>query len=282
MNEYVSVTIRVARNQVRGAANEADIATAGRHPGPITLGVGGNTAGGDTHPCRCGIGFIEDAVRIRIAVAHEDVGHPDTRRAKDRGMATPEQMAELAASEGTAFDRLFLKLMIPHHEGAVKMVEELLKQPGSAYDPVLFEFTTEITNGQNAEIARMNALLVGLSTDPRAALAAGFDDAGQALLNLELVASLPKPAGFFDPQNPAGMPPKRLQTDAAQDKPADAAEDDGDPEKEEDDAVEKGKTTVKNERRRLSDAIDAGVGAYKKEKTKRATKSRTKNRKTKS
>jgi uncharacterized protein (DUF305 family) len=127
------------------------------------------------------------------------------------GMATPEQMAELAASDGTAFDQLFLKLMIPHHEGAVKMVEELLEQPGSAYDPVLFEFTTDVTNDQNAEIERMNVLLVGLSTDPRAGLTAGLDDAGQALLNLELVASLSKPPGFFNPSNPAGLPPSRLQ-----------------------------------------------------------------------
>ena len=126
------------------------------------------------------------------------------------GMATPEQMAELAASQGTAFDRLFLELMITHHEGAVTMVEELLEQPGSAYDPVLFEFTSDVTNDQTTEIERMNALLVGLSDDPRAALAPGLEDAGQALLHLELVASLPKPAGFFDPANPAGLPPERL------------------------------------------------------------------------
>ena len=132
------------------------------------------------------------------------------------GMATPEQMAELAAAEGTAFDRLFLELMIAHHEGAVTMVEELLEQPGSAYDPVLFEFTTDVTNDQNAEIERMHALLVGLSTDPRAGLAAGFADAGQALSNLELVASLPKPAGFFDPRNPAGLPPERPRKDAGE------------------------------------------------------------------
>jgi uncharacterized protein (DUF305 family) len=139
------------------------------------------------------------------------------------GMATPEQMAELATLKGTAFDRLFLQLMIPHHEGAVKMVEELLEQPGSAYDPVLFEFTTDITNDQTAEIERMNALLVSLSDDPRAALAPGFEDAGQALLNLELVASLPKPAGFFDPDNPAGLPPKRPKKDEAGDQEAAAA-----------------------------------------------------------
>lgn len=119
------------------------------------------------------------------------------------GMATPEQLEELSDLQATEFDRLFLQLMIPHHDGAVTMVEELLEQPGAAYDPVLFEFTSDITNDQTVEIERMNALLVGLSEDPRAGLAAGLTDAGQASWNLELVASLPKPPGFFDPENPA-------------------------------------------------------------------------------
>ena len=135
---------------------------------------------------------------------------------KMAGMASPEQMAELAASDGTAFDRLFLELMIPHHEGAVKMVKELLDQPGSAYDPVLFEFTSDVTNSQTAEIERMNGLLVKLSEDPRSALSAGFRDSGEARLNLELVASLPKPDGFFDPNNPANLPLKRLEALAAE------------------------------------------------------------------
>jgi len=132
------------------------------------------------------------------------------------GMATPEQMAELAAAQGTAFDRLFLQLMITHHEGAVKMVDELLEEPGSAFDPVLFEFTSDVTNDQTAEIERMNAMLVSLSSDPRSTLAAGLNDAGQALLNLELLASLPRPPGFFDPKNPAELPPKRPAGDADQ------------------------------------------------------------------
>jgi uncharacterized protein (DUF305 family) len=41
---------------------------------------------------------------------------------KMAGMATPEQLAELAGAQGAAFDRLFLRLMITHHEGAVTMV----------------------------------------------------------------------------------------------------------------------------------------------------------------
>jgi uncharacterized protein (DUF305 family) len=129
---------------------------------------------------------------------------------KMAGMASPEQMAGLAAAKGTDFDRLFLTLMITHHEGAVKMVAELLKQPGSAYEPTLFEFTRDVTNDQTAEIERMNALLVGISPDPRAGLAAGIESAGQAVHNMKLIASLPKPPGFYDPKNPAGLSPRRL------------------------------------------------------------------------
>jgi hypothetical protein len=42
--------------------------------------------------------------------------------------------------------------------------------------------------------------------DPRVGLKAGLRNAGVAARNLELVASLPKPAGFFDPAAPAGLP----------------------------------------------------------------------------
>jgi hypothetical protein len=47
--------------------------------------------------------------------------------------------------------------------------------------------------------------------DPRVGLKAGLHDAGSAIRNMELVSSLPKPDGFFDPKVPAGapMPPER-------------------------------------------------------------------------
>ncbi len=154
---------------------------------------------------------------------------------KMAGMASPEQMAALAVADGAEFDRLFLTLMIAHHDGAVKMVEELLKQPGSAYDPTLFDFTTDVTNDQNAEIERMNALLVGLSTDPRAGLAAGFMNAGQALMHMELVATLPKPPGFFDPANPAGLPPAKSKPDSS----GEATEHDESEENEDDEPYER-------------------------------------------
>ena len=118
-------------------------------------------------------------------------------------MATPEQIEALTDASATDFDRQFLPA---HHEGALQMVDELLEQPGAAYDPVLFEFTNDVTNDQSKEIELMHNLLLGLSDDPRAQLASGFDDAEEAIWNLRKVAVLSKPAGFYDPANPAELP----------------------------------------------------------------------------
>ena len=118
------------------------------------------------------------------------------------GMATPKQLNDLQNSNSTDFDRLFLQLMITHHDGALEMVEELKKYPGNAYDPVLNEFVSDLVNDQGVEIERMNGILVGLSNDPRSGLAAGLFIADEAILNMELITSLRKPTGFFDPENP--------------------------------------------------------------------------------
>ena len=141
-------------------------------------------------------------------------GHDHGAMGGMEGMSTPQQMAALAAARGTAFDRLFLERMISHHEGAITMTKTLLDQPGSAYDPVLADFVSDVANEQQAEIDRMSALLVQLSQDPRSALKPGFRDAGQAASNVALVASLPKPIGFEDPKNPAGLPPVKPAKDA--------------------------------------------------------------------
>ena len=120
------------------------------------------------------------------------------------GMATPEQMASLAAATGTEFDRQFFLLMARHHAGALTMVEELVQVPGAATDPALYPFAVEVYQGQQAEIARLNTALAGLSDDPRVGLAGGLFDAETAISNLRQVAELKKPDGFFDPDNPSG------------------------------------------------------------------------------
>jgi hypothetical protein len=64
--------------------------------------------------------------------------------------------------------------------------------------------------------------------DPRVGLKAGLRDAGQAARNMELVSSLPKPQGFFDPKAPAGEPtpperdPKEQEKQDEADKQAEA------------------------------------------------------------
>jgi hypothetical protein len=45
-----------------------------------------------------------------------------------------------------------------------------------------------------------------ITNDPRVGLKAGFRDAGQAARNVELVATMPRAEGFFDPKAPAGSP----------------------------------------------------------------------------
>ncbi len=154
------------------------------------------------------IAFMEQWLTSRgesIDQSHAHTGHHATK-----GMATEAQMASLAAASGVEFDRQFLSLMIAHHEGAIDMVEALMEQPGSAYDPTLFEFTTDVINDQSKEIELMHGLLLGLSDDPRASLAAGLYDAEEAIWNLRKVAVLTKPPGFYDPANPAELPPERF------------------------------------------------------------------------
>jgi uncharacterized protein (DUF305 family) len=136
------------------------------------------------------------------------------------GMATAAQMTALAAARGAEFDRLFLERMIDHHQGAITMVRDLLSRGGSAYDPTLFDYANEVVNEQQAEIDRMSVLLAGIAADPRATLRPGFRDAGQAISNMTLVASLPRPAGFFDPNNPSDVPPTRPARPATATEPA--------------------------------------------------------------
>src|SRR5678809_903478 len=45
------------------------------------------------------------------------------------GMLTPAQLKELDEAKGVAFDRAYLRLMIQHHAGALKMVDDLFNSP---------------------------------------------------------------------------------------------------------------------------------------------------------
>ena len=145
------------------------------------------------------ISMMQDWLRERDESVPDVDAHHEPDWMPMPGMLTDEEMDRLAAASGMEFDRLFLELMIKHHRGAVTMVENLLDQPGAAQDSQLYAFTSDVTGDQRMEIDRMDVMLAELSTDPRVQLAAGFSDAGEAIWNMALVATRPKPDGFYDP-----------------------------------------------------------------------------------
>jgi len=79
------------------------------------------------------------------------------------GMLTDEQLARLDGARGPAFDRLFLTLMIQHHEGALTMVQQLMGTAGAAQDGFVFQSASDVNADQTAEIDRMRRMLAPLS-----------------------------------------------------------------------------------------------------------------------
>ena len=75
------------------------------------------------------------------------------------GMLTKAQMEALRKATGPQFDHLFLTGMIQHHSGALTMVKQLFETPGAAQDPLLFDFTSDVDNTQQAEIDIMRHML---------------------------------------------------------------------------------------------------------------------------
>ena len=74
------------------------------------------------------------------------------------GMLTERQLRRLARARGQEFNKLFLTLMIHHHEGALTMVRQLYAANGGA-EPESDAFARHVDADQRIEIARMQQLL---------------------------------------------------------------------------------------------------------------------------
>ncbi|SEF14779.1 DUF305 domain-containing protein [Jiangella alba] len=72
------------------------------------------------------------------------------------GMLTEDDLAALGAATGAEFERMWLTMMIEHHEGAVDMAETQLDD---GIDPEARELAEEIVDAQQAEIMRMERML---------------------------------------------------------------------------------------------------------------------------
>ena len=74
------------------------------------------------------------------------------------GMMTDQDMAALEAASGHDFDRMFLEMMIVHHEGALEMANTEQQQ---GQNPAAKALAEKIHADQTAEIGRMRSLLGG-------------------------------------------------------------------------------------------------------------------------
>ncbi len=72
------------------------------------------------------------------------------------GMMSTQEMQQLSAATGAAFDRMWLQMMVRHHQGAVTMAQTELAtgQNGDAK-----QLAQQIIDAQNKEITTMTALL---------------------------------------------------------------------------------------------------------------------------
>lgn len=74
------------------------------------------------------------------------------------GMLTAAQLSELDAARGVDFDRAYLRLMIQHHAGALKMVDDLFNTPLAGQEVDVNVFANDVVTAQTAEIGIMQRL----------------------------------------------------------------------------------------------------------------------------
>jgi uncharacterized protein (DUF305 family) len=77
------------------------------------------------------------------------------------GMLSPAELAQLDKARNTEWDRLFLTFMIRHHEGALKMVDDLFEAYGALQDEDIYKFASDMYADQTIEIERMHKMLDG-------------------------------------------------------------------------------------------------------------------------
>jgi uncharacterized protein (DUF305 family) len=75
------------------------------------------------------------------------------------GTMTAEEMADLGKATGAAFDRMWVQMMIKHHQGAVTMAKT---EQTSGSSSTAIELAEKIETDQNREITTMQKLLTEL------------------------------------------------------------------------------------------------------------------------
>jgi len=93
----------------------------------------------------------------RTADTHAGMHEPGQRMP---GLATDAEVASLTAASGVEADRIFLTLMITHHEGAIEMAESVLDRTSNS---MVRTFATAVVTSQQSEINLMTDMLAARS-----------------------------------------------------------------------------------------------------------------------
>ncbi len=93
-------------------------------------------------------------------------GHSMAGMATMPGMLSENQLKELDAARGAAFDHLLLAYMMQHHRGAVSMVRALFSNQGAGQDETVFKFAADVEVDQSTEIQRMLSMLLEMGYAP--------------------------------------------------------------------------------------------------------------------
>lgn len=72
------------------------------------------------------------------------------------GMMSAQEISNLGNATGSAFDRMWLRMMVRHHQGAIAMAKTALAQ---GVDPDAKKLAKSVIDGQSSEIADMNSIL---------------------------------------------------------------------------------------------------------------------------
>ena len=75
------------------------------------------------------------------------------------GMMSDKEISSLNNATGAAFDRMWLQMMVKHHQGAVEMAETALHEGAN---PQAKKLARSIIDSQSAEIAEMKSILAGI------------------------------------------------------------------------------------------------------------------------